>query len=854
MGKTATVRNTRSLQRRRIIQRPRLLALLDESTAPVRALVAAAGYGKTTLAEQWVASAGRRSAWYTARRSSIDVAALALGVARAASTIVEGCEVRLREHLRAVSAPAGNVFVLVEILSEELEAWPSDAWLVIDDYQELAGPSDSETFVAELVAGCPLQVLLTSRQRPSWVTARSMLYGEVLELNQTALAMDNHEAAEVLADWSGPSASGLVALANGWPAVIGLASVAATEIEGDDAVPESLYRFFAEEVFDALGDQVREGIAVLAVAPVIDRELAAELLGDERAEEICTAALDVGILVERNARLDLHPLARSFLEERSGATPAPEAVARCLAHYKARRDWDAAFDVIARRGAVLELEPLLLEALDDLLETARLSTIEAWCDFARRSGIDAPAFSLARAETALRLGRHAQAQAFAESAAAQPALAFRALSVAGRSAHVASREEEALAFYRRAEASALTEADRRDSLWGQVICATELGLAEADTTLTRLSEGVSFSDPREVVRAVSCQMMQQTKQGSLDLSNADIAWELIDRVTDPLIESAFESVYANVLALSGRYADAREVAAALLSVARRYRLDFAAPYALASIAMAHVGHRDWEQAHACLSKGTELARAGGDLHAELNCYVVSIRAFAQEGKAHVALALPQPDLRPALPGIRAEVMSSRALVLASVGRSDEALWHIDQIGSADGIETAVLVPAVSAVISLKRRLPDTMKRVSELEDAAFSTGAVDLLVSAYRAAPGLLPMLLSGSHHRERFVGLLRKVGDEDLAEVAGHLPVAQDPKRRLTRREREVYGFLREGLSNRQIAEILVIEESTVKAHAHHIYDKLGVHSRTELAIQAALERVGQTTSATTEIAVEDR
>ena len=43
-------------------------------------LVAPAGYGKTTLAEQWVAREGRQGAWFTARRSSTDVAALALGL------------------------------------------------------------------------------------------------------------------------------------------------------------------------------------------------------------------------------------------------------------------------------------------------------------------------------------------------------------------------------------------------------------------------------------------------------------------------------------------------------------------------------------------------------------------------------------------------------------------------------------------------------------------------------------------------------------------------------------------------------------------------------------------------------
>jgi ATP/maltotriose-dependent transcriptional regulator MalT len=41
---------------RHIIERPRLTRLLDETTARVIMLVAPAGYGKTTLARQWLAA------------------------------------------------------------------------------------------------------------------------------------------------------------------------------------------------------------------------------------------------------------------------------------------------------------------------------------------------------------------------------------------------------------------------------------------------------------------------------------------------------------------------------------------------------------------------------------------------------------------------------------------------------------------------------------------------------------------------------------------------------------------------------------------------------------------------------
>ena len=109
MGTTATVRHEGALQRHRLVERPRLFALLDDSKARVRMLVAPAGYGKTTLAEQWVGQEGRRSAWFTARRSSTDVAALALGIARASTELVPECDARLREHLRVAPADRKSV-------------------------------------------------------------------------------------------------------------------------------------------------------------------------------------------------------------------------------------------------------------------------------------------------------------------------------------------------------------------------------------------------------------------------------------------------------------------------------------------------------------------------------------------------------------------------------------------------------------------------------------------------------------------------------------------------------------------------------------------------------------------------
>ena len=55
-----------------------------------------------------------------------------------------------------------------------------------------------------------------------------------------------------------------------------------------------------------------------------------------------------------------------------------------------------------------------------------------------------------------------------------------------------------------------------------------------------------------------------------------------------------------------------------------------------------------------------------------------------------------------------------------------------------------------------------------------------------------------------------------------------------LAPRERQLVGFVRRGLRNREIAEQLGVTEGTVKVYLHGIFEKLGVSSRTELAIRA--------------------
>src|SRR5437763_3489589 len=87
-----------------IISRPRLTRLLDETTAKIVILVAPAGYGKSTLAQEWLRE--RPHIWYRANAASSDVASLGLDLAEALAGVDGEIPRRMRAALAVSSEPA----------------------------------------------------------------------------------------------------------------------------------------------------------------------------------------------------------------------------------------------------------------------------------------------------------------------------------------------------------------------------------------------------------------------------------------------------------------------------------------------------------------------------------------------------------------------------------------------------------------------------------------------------------------------------------------------------------------------------------------------------------------------------
>jgi two-component system, NarL family, response regulator LiaR len=176
-------------------------------------------------------------------------------------------------------------------------------------------------------------------------------------------------------------------------------------------------------------------------------------------------------------------------------------------------------------------------------------------------------------------------------------------------------------------------------------------------------------------------------------------------------------------------------------------------------------------------------------------------------------------------------------LVGEAGDGEEAIRLCERL-QPDVVLMDLLMPkmdGVTAIKAIKARWPQiqiialTSFKEKEYVEGALKAGANGYLLKDVSA---------------EELVKAIRRAtaGQPSLSPEAAQVLIRNvseptQPQIEMTEREKEILALMVEGLSNNEIAERLIVSQSTVKFHVSNILSKLGVTGRTE-AVALAVKR----------------
>jgi DNA-binding CsgD family transcriptional regulator len=293
------------------------------------------------------------------------------------------------------------------------------------------------------------------------------------------------------------------------------------------------------------------------------------------------------------------------------------------------------------------------------------------------------------------------------------------------------------------------------------------------------------------------------------------------------------NVFAHITVSLAQYERTLTLTDEMLLEARSAGLDFAVDHALVVRAAAFIGLRSLSAAQRTLN---EVQQGGEQVSAHVagNAWIQEIKLRIASGDLQRASVLSQRELPDSLgPSLRGEFLAHRGLVFAALGETHRAAKALRDASRFDGyIETKFLCDLGTTICELKGLTNGAKAHCVEVLMRTYEEGHLDAIVTAARAFPDLVRAGSTSDEGVRVLTKVLSASSDVDIGRRAGlQMPRELRRPEQLSARERQVYELIVQGQSNKAIARTLFISESTAKVHVRHIYEKLGVHTRAELA-----------------------
>jgi LuxR family maltose regulon positive regulatory protein len=186
--------------RAKIVLRPRLIEQMNDGLHSGRKLTlisASAGFGKTTLVSEWIASCGRSIAWLSLDEGDNDPTRFLTYLVSALQTIAANIGEGMLSALQSPQPPP--IESILTTLVNEITAIADNFIFVLDDYH-IIDSKPVDNVLIFLIEHLPPQMhlVITTREDPDLPLARLRARGQLTELRAADLRFTPAEAAEFL--------------------------------------------------------------------------------------------------------------------------------------------------------------------------------------------------------------------------------------------------------------------------------------------------------------------------------------------------------------------------------------------------------------------------------------------------------------------------------------------------------------------------------------------------------------------------------------------------------------------------------------------------------------------------------
>ncbi len=863
------------LPRPKIVLRPHLIERLNEGVHSKLTLISApAGFGKTTLVSEWVATCGRPVAWLSLDEGDNDPARFMIYLIAALQTIALNIGAGVLKILGAPQPPPTES--ILTALLNEITTGSNNCILVLDDYHMIdAKPVDNAlTFLLEHLPP-QMHLIITTREDPQLPLARLRVRNQLTELRAADLRFTPSEAAEFLnhamgLNLSAENIAALEARTEGW--IAGL-QLAALSMQGQKDTASFIQSFTGSHHFvldylleEVLGQQSEHVQTFLLRTSILDRlcgPLCDALLldpsasGQETLEYLERANLFIVPLDNERRWYRYHHLFADLLRQRlhQGSATSAEDVnelhiraslwyedngldIEAFHHAAAANDIERAEHLIEGEGMPLQFRGAgapILNWLESLPKTALDARPSLWVTYASAlmmtGQITAVEQKLQAAEAALQ--------------AAKPD--DRTTDLVGRIASMRAT----LAVIQHDAETIITQSRRAlkylhpDNLRLRTATTWTLGYAyqlQGDRAAARqaytevISISKSFGDSIYTMAATVNLGQVQEADNQLPLATKTYR-RVLQLAGDPPQPIACEA-HLGLARITYQWNDLdaaqRHGQQCLQLTQRMESVDTFASYGV-FLARLKLAQGDAAGAAAILAEAEAFVRQHNFLHQLPAVAAAQVLTLLQQGNVTAAAVLAQSHNHPIS---QARVHLAQGDPSAALAALQPLRQQVDAKGWQDERLKIMILQAV-AFYALGEK-EEAVKLLGEALALAEPGGFIRIFVD--EGAP-MAQLLSEAAAHgmMPDYISKLLAVFEAEQKGSAGespHLALASSQRliEPLSERELEVLRLLRTELNGPEIARELLVSLNTLRTHTKNIYNKLGVNNR-RAAIRRAEE-----------------